>query len=50
MNCEDCDYRELADWDQDKTTGKASPEYWCERYKKTCSDIGECQYETESEE
>lgn len=50
MNCEYCDYSDIADWDQDKITGKASPVYWCERYKKMCSDIGKCQYETESEE
>ncbi len=50
MNCEDCDYTDIADWEQDKTTGKARPVYWCERYRKMCSSIGECQYKTESED
>ena len=49
MICEDCDYTDIADWEQDKTTGKASPVYWCERYKKMCSNISECQYKAESE-
>ena len=47
MNCEDCDYSDIADWEQDKTTGKANPVYWCERYKKMCSSINECQYMAE---
>lgn len=50
MNCEDCDYIDLADWDQDETTGKAIPVYWCERYKKECSSISECQYKAEGGE
>lgn len=49
MNCEDCDYTDIADWEQDKITGKARPVYWCERYEKLCSSISECRYKTESE-
>lgn len=49
MNCEDCEYTDIADWEQDKTTGKARPVYWCERYKKMCSSISECQYKAEEE-
>ena len=51
MNCEDCDYTEIAYWEQDeKDIDKANPVYWCERYRKLCSSISECQYEAESEE
>lgn len=49
MNCEDCEYTDIADWEQDKTIGKARPVYWCERYKKMCSSISECQYKAEKE-
>lgn len=50
MNCEDCNYTDIADWEQDETTGKAKPVYWCERYKKLCSSISECRYKAESED
>ena len=51
MNCEDCIDSDIADWEQDAKTGKAKAIYWCERYKKLCSDIHECQkYKPESEE
>ena len=50
MNCDDCDYTDIADWKQDKTTGKATPVYWCKRYNKLCSDIIDCKYIAESEE
>ena len=49
-NCEDCDYTDIADWEQDKTTGKAKPVYWCERYREMCSSISECQYKEREEE
>lgn len=50
MNCEDCEYADIADWEQDKATGKVSPVYWCERYKEMCSSISECQYKAEEED
>ena len=49
MNCEDCEYTDIADWEQDKRTGKATPVYWCEKYRDFCSDISECRYKAESE-
>jgi hypothetical protein len=49
MNCEDCDYTDIADWKQDEKTGKAKAVYWCERYEKLCSNISECKYKAESE-
>lgn len=42
--CKDCDYTDIADWEEDKKTGKAKPIYWCERYNKYCEDIKECEY------
>lgn len=51
MNCENCDYSEIFDWEPDeKNMDKVNPIYWCERYRKTCSSISECRYKTESEE
>lgn len=32
--CEDCIYSDIYDWKQDAKTGKAIPEYWCEKFKK----------------
>lgn len=49
MNCEDCEYTDIADWEQDKRTGKATAILWCEKYREFCSDISECRYKTESE-
>ena len=49
MNCDDCLYTDIADWEQDKTTGKAKPVYWCNRYKLLCSDVIDCKYKVESE-
>jgi hypothetical protein len=40
---ENCDYSDIAEWELDKKTGKATPIYWCEKYKKLCADIRECQ-------
>lgn len=37
-------YSEITYWGQDKETGKAIPEYWCEKYKKHCEDIKECKF------
>ena len=42
--CENCDYSDIADWEQDKKTGKATPIYWCERHKEFCANIKECQH------
>jgi hypothetical protein len=51
MNCEDCDYAEIADWEQDeKTWWKAKAVYWCKKHKALCSSISECQYKAESED
>lgn len=50
MNCEDCDYADIADWEPGETTGKAKPVYWCEKYRKCCSSISECRYKEEQEE
>ena len=41
--CENCDYSDIADWEQDEKTGKATSIYWCEKHKKFCTDIKECQ-------
>ncbi len=49
-DCENCDYTDIADWEQDVRTGKATPVYWCERYKKLCSEIAKCKYKPESED
>lgn len=43
MNCEDCIDTDIADWVLNESTGKAAPVLWCERYKKFCSDISECE-------
>jgi len=47
MNCDDCVYTDIADWEQDARTGKATPIYWCERYKKLCSEIAKCKYKAD---
>lgn len=49
MNCEDCIYSDIADWEQNKKIGKAKAVYWCERHKKLCNDIQECQFEDNGE-
>ena len=43
-NCEDCDYTDIIDWEQDVESGKATPIYWCERYKTSCENIKKCKY------
>ena len=35
--CDKCIHADLADWVQDKRTGKAYPVYYCERRKKMCA-------------
>lgn len=49
-DCENCDYTDIADWEQDARTGKATPVYWCERNKKLCSEIAKCKYTEGSED
>ena len=49
MNCEDCVYSDIADWEQNGKTGKAKAIYWCERHKKLCNNIQECQFEDNGE-
>ena len=49
-DCEECVYTDIADWEQDKKTGKAKPIYWCERYNKHCEDIKECEYIKENKQ
>lgn len=43
MNCEDCNYSIISDWEQDVKTGKAMAIYWCEKHKQFCEDIQECE-------
>ena len=42
MNCKDCEYSEISDWEQDIKIGKAKPIYWCEWHRSFCDDIQEC--------
>lgn len=49
MNCEDCLYSDIADWELDEKTGKAKAVYWCEKHKKMCNNIQECQFEDNGE-
>lgn len=49
MDCENCEYTDLFDWEQDERTGKATPVYWCEKHREFCSDISECRYKAENE-
>lgn len=48
LNCKDCAYSDIADWEQDKETGKATPIYWCEKLKHLCDDIQECELKGEN--
>lgn len=50
MNCDDCIYIDIADWEQNAITGKATPVLWCEKYEKYCLDITDCKYYTEDSE
>ena len=47
MKCEDCDYSDIADWVEDKKTGKATPIYWCEKHKHDCDNIQNCELKGE---
>ena len=42
-SCADCEFSELSGWEQDTKTGKATPVYWCEKHKKDCDEIQDCQ-------
>jgi hypothetical protein len=44
MNCNDCVYVDIADWEQNAITGKAKAILWCEKYRHFCSDITDCEY------
>lgn len=44
MNCNDCVYADIADWEQNAITGKAKAILWCEKYRHFCSDITDCEY------
>ncbi len=48
MNCDDCVYTDIADWEQDGD--KAIPILWCERFEKLCKDIKECPFKAGSGE
>jgi hypothetical protein len=50
MNCSDCLYSDIAEWKLDEKTEKVNPIYWCERYRKLCTEIQECLMKAESEE
>lgn len=49
MNCDDCVYTDIADWEETGDTGKVKPILWCEKYRKLCSDVTNCEYKAESE-
>lgn len=42
--CENCVYTDIADWEEDKETGKATPILWCERQEEYCDDICYCEF------
>lgn len=50
MNCDNCVYTEISDWEQDRYTGKAKPVLWCERYEHFCLDVTDCEYEDDGED
>ena len=50
MNCDDCVYSDIADWDKIEDTGKVKPVLWCEKYRHLCSDITGCEYYMEDYE
>lgn len=39
MNCENCIYGDIADWEQEPKTGQAKPVWWCLKHKCFCEDI-----------
>ena len=42
MNCENCVYGDIADWEQGAKIGQAKPIWWCEWYRCLCEDIQIC--------
>lgn len=50
MNCDDCVYTDIADWEEIVGTGKVKPVLWCEKYRNLCSDVTDCKDKEESEE
>lgn len=50
IDCDDCIYCDITNWDQDPRTGKAKPELWCKKHRHFCSDIIDCEYYTEDDE
>ena len=49
MNCDDCLYTDIMEWEKDGDTERLRPVLWCERYNRSCSDITDCKYKAESE-
>ena len=49
MNCDDCLYTDIADWEKDGDTERLKPVLWCERYNEFCSDVIDCKYKAETE-
>lgn len=49
MNCDDCLYTDIVDWEQGGETLKGTPAYWCERYKLFCSDVTDCKYKEQKD-
>lgn len=47
MNCDDCVYTDIADWEPDGQ--KVTPVLWCKRFDKFCNDVDKCPYKAESE-
>lgn len=48
MNCDNCLYTDIAEWEKDGDTERLKPIYWCEKYKLFCSDVVDCKYKVES--
>lgn len=38
MNCDDCVYADIADWEEITGTEKVKPVLWCEKYRNLCSE------------
>ena len=48
MNCNDCLYTDIADWEKDRNKERLKPVLWCEKYRLFCSDVNDCKYKVES--
>lgn len=48
MNCDDCLYTDIAEWEKDGDPERIKPLIWCKKYDKFCSDVADCKYKTES--